>query len=114
MDFDLFDCMENIKPADTGILDVDMYFTTKDIEGGIHGPRMRISNRLFVFDINDYYALSIGEHPVIEYGVSTLSIEKQQQIEEWIKLNHKILIDFWDGTCDDILDVYKQLKKIQH
>ena len=107
-----FDIMYTILPGDSGINGVKMFFADENVVGGLHGPRLNVSNKLNRFDIYDYYAVSVAENPVVEYGVPTLPIEIQQQVIECVKMNRCVLLDLWDDTCDDPIDFYLNLERI--
>ena len=107
-----FDTMYGFGLSDTGITGVQMLMADANIVGGLHGPRIRISNQLGQFNINDYYALSVSNNPEVEYGVPTLNPEIQQQVIDWVNLNCDTLMGLWHDTYEDTIDFYLDLKRI--
>lgn len=103
--------MANLYPQKTG-LPVVMYFGEV---GDQHGPRIKVSNTTGKFNKSDNFVVSVDTNPEIKAGKAKFAQSELDDIFDWIKLNHDVLMQLWqihetgDGDVDTALAALKKI-----
>ena len=118
---ELFDCialceddiaeMANLRPKDTG-LNLVMFVSTKEYVNDRHGPRIKISNIPGTFSKDDNFVVLISKSPTINTKQCKYDNDTRKSIEDWITINYKQLIDYWNGKYESDADFISSLTKM--
>jgi hypothetical protein len=101
------DEMSNFWSKDTG-LPVVIWVSVKT--GAKHGARIKIShNKKWI--AGDDFSLTISDNPKIVSGECKLDSKPLELIKKYIKLNKRVLIEYWNEKISTA-DLVKKLIKI--
>jgi len=103
----------NLRSNRTGVEKIVVHVYSQSNKELSHGPRIKVSNLYEKFDKNDYFVLNILTLKV-EEGKVKIKSKELLDVVKWIKLNRKVLIEYWqsEGVMDTD-EFLNSLKKIQ-
>jgi hypothetical protein len=91
----------------------NIYVSTKDSVHGAHGPRIKVSNIPGTFSRTDNFVVSIDKiNPEIKSGKSIYKNSQNEDIFDWVLLNHKTLMKYWNSGYATDAEFRQDLKKL--
>jgi len=104
--------MASIPPSDTGLPTVVWMGKI----GGMHGPRIKVSNKRGGFAEDDNFVINVDKDPRVLTPKSVkLKSSEVNEIEDWIKLNYDELLALWkhfESGNGSVLELLSKLKKL--
>ena len=85
--------MAYLDQQDTGIPKIWLQAYAQADKAVGHGPRIKVSNNYGKFR-DDYFCISLKTFDVVE-GEVKLKPKELQKVIEWMKLNQKVLREYW-------------------
>lgn len=107
----LLEMAMRVKPANSGLRQV-IWVSTKDHAKGRHGPRLKVSNVVGKFDESDNFSVTLAKEPIIVAGKSKFSTSENEDILDWVKINHEPLMKHWEDVYEDDAQFYAELEKV--
>ena len=104
--------MARVKPANTGIQNVIMYVSTKEVVHNRHAPRIKVSNIANTFSKNENFVVTISPTPYIAAGVCNYDKDTLNDIFDWVIRNQEPLLKYWNDEYSDDSIFYSELKKV--
>lgn len=88
--------MANMQPEQTGLVPI-IHVSNKG--GAKHGPRVKVSNINGKYAHDDNFTVTAEHEPRI-IGTNKLGTDHENDIKDWVKLNHGHIHKIWhsDGT----------------
>ena len=96
--------MSNIMPKYTG-LDITIWVSVETIN---EIPNIKIYKDIQLN--NDSFSITISQDPKI-VGEVFINKRKLNKVIEWVKLNEKVLLDYWDMKIDTV-DMALSIQKV--
>jgi hypothetical protein len=85
--------MANFYPRQTGM---SLVLWLGEV-GGQHGPRIKVSNTPGKFNKHDNFVVTVSKNPYVKTPKSVkVSQDQVNDVIDWIKLNHDILMNLWN------------------
>lgn len=104
---DLYE-MANVREKQSGIPFI-IFISSKDAALSKHGPRIKVSNFRDKWDPQDNFVITIPELRVI--GKTKLSIDQIDDLNDWVLLNQKLILKYWNKEIDD-QELLNSIKKL--
>ena len=102
----------NLRSTRTGINKIVVHAYCQGDKEAPHGPRIKVSNFYEKYRRNDCFIINVLTLKV-EEGVVKITPKEFNDVVKWIKLNKKLLIEFWESKGEmDIDDFLNRIKKI--
>jgi len=89
-----------------------IYVSTKLPVKGLHGPRIKVSNIKGTYSSTDNFVVTISKDPVNKAGTPKCSDVQLEDIKDWVKLNYKQLMKYWNKEYKNDDDFYAEIIKI--
>jgi hypothetical protein len=86
--------MANLDFRDTGIPKVFIHVYSQGNKEVGHGPRIKVSNVYGKFRNDDCFVIDILNQTIVE-GTCKIKPFELIKIQEWIRLNKKLLLRYW-------------------
>jgi len=99
--------MANLHPKYHNIKDVVIWVGKANKR---HGLRVKVSNVRNKFDVNDHFVIQM---PSLDYNPKNVAKWIDiKLIQDWIKLNQKLLYDYENGIIDDTGEFLDNIKPL--
>jgi hypothetical protein len=101
--------MANLKKSTSGLPRIVFISTKGRAE---HSARIKVNRTTADRYIpDDVFSVQIDEPMKIDGNIKGVSADDIRDIEDWIKLNYRLLITYWNGniSTEDMLDKVKPL-----
>lgn len=103
--------MARVQKKDSG-LPQQIFVSTRDYGTGNHWARIKVSNVPGTFSKDDNFVVTISNKPAVVAGKTKYTNSQLEDIFDWVKLNQKVLLKFWNKEYESDADFYAELKKI--
>ena len=103
--------MSNVHPEETG-LPMVVFISIRNAE---HGCRLKVS-QIYGTKVRfaQWFSMTVEDEPRIIGDSGDIKMKDIQQVKEFIRLNRRVILDFWDQTdCIDPRDMIDALQKLE-
>ena len=102
--------MSNVPPKVTG-LPMVVYISIRNAK---HGCRLKVSQMYGTkMRFGQWFSMTVEDEPRIIGDTGDIEVKDIQQVREFIRLNRRVILDFWDQEdCIDPRDVMYALMKL--
>jgi len=99
--------MANLNPKTTGIPHVVVWISKKE---PTHACRVKVSNIRGKFSGEDNFSIALHDESI--EGEVKVSPKDVKAVIEWMNLNRKVILKYWNDPEFDVAELLAKLKKI--
>lgn len=103
--------MARVSRKESGI-NVVIFASRSEYVSGRHWARIKVSNVPRTFSKSDNFSVSITDNPGVISGKSKLKNSELESVIDWVKLNKKVLLDYWNNVYESDADFLADLIKV--